>query len=74
MRDADYFRQLAVRCTTLAEAAIVPEIKDQLRLWAAEFADIADEGARHSPSTPEVTLSAWSSVVAHCDLASASEQ
>jgi hypothetical protein len=30
MPDADYFRELARRCRTLAKAAILPEIKEQL--------------------------------------------
>jgi hypothetical protein len=49
MPDADYVRELARRCRTPARAAIVPEIKGQLRLWAVEFADKADEAERHSP-------------------------
>jgi hypothetical protein len=48
MPDANYFRELAQRCCTLAEAAIVPEVMEQLRLWAVEFADQADEVERRA--------------------------
>jgi len=48
MPDADYFRELARRCCTLAMASIVPEVKEQLRLWAAEFADQADDAERRA--------------------------
>jgi hypothetical protein len=48
MPDANYFRELARRCCTLAKAAIVPEVKEQLRMWAVEFADQADEAERRT--------------------------
>jgi thiaminase len=48
MPDANYFRELARRCCTLAKAANVPEIKEQLRVWAVEFADQADEAERRA--------------------------
>jgi len=51
MPDAEYFHALARRCRTLARAAVVPEIKEQLSLWAVEFADKADEAEQHTPST-----------------------
>ena len=46
MADATYFRELARRCCALARAATEPELKEQLQLWAVEFADQADEAAR----------------------------
>ena len=48
MPDANYFRELAQRCCTLAKAAIVPEVMEQLRLWAVEFAHQADEVERRA--------------------------
>jgi hypothetical protein len=54
MLDAGYFRGLARRCRTLARTAIVPEIKEQLRLWAVEFADQADETEREETDTHRV--------------------
>ena len=48
MPDANYFRELAQRCCTLAKGANVPEVKEQLRLWAVEFADQADDVERRT--------------------------
>ena len=48
MPAANYLRELARRCCTLAKAAIAPEMKEQLRLWAVEFADQADEVERRA--------------------------
>ena len=53
MPDAAYFRELAWRCCTLAKAAIVPEVEEQLRLWAVEFADQADEAERNAAEREE---------------------
>ena len=55
MRTADYFRALARRCCTLAKAAIAPEVKEQLRLWAVEFAEQADEAERRAAAHEEAT-------------------
>jgi len=46
MPDASYFRELAGRCCALAKVATEPGVKEQLRLWAVEFADQADEAER----------------------------
>ena len=46
MPDTDYFRELARRCRTLARVAIVPAVKEQLRVWSVELADRADEAER----------------------------
>ena len=53
MPDADYFRELARRCCTLAKAATASEVKEQLRLWAVEFADQADEAERRAAGREE---------------------
>ena len=57
MSDADYFRQLARRCRLLSKTAIVPEVIEQLRLWAGDFADRADEAERRAtePEAPDVS-------------------
>ena len=50
MTDASYFRQQAHRCRELLKMAIVPEVREQLRLWAEEFEGHArrlTERARH---------------------------
>jgi hypothetical protein len=48
MPDTTYFREFAKRCCTLAKVATEPEVKEQLRLWAVEFADQADEAERRA--------------------------
>ncbi len=40
--DAQYFREHAERCRLLVITALRPEVKQQLRLWAREFDDLAD--------------------------------
>jgi hypothetical protein len=37
MPDATYFAGKAQRCRELVKAARVPEVIEQLRLWASEF-------------------------------------
>jgi len=51
MPDTDYFRELARRCRTLARVAIVPAVKEQLRVWSVELADRADQAER-APRRP----------------------
>jgi hypothetical protein len=53
MPDVSYFRELARRCRTLASVATEPEVQEQLRLWAVEFADQADEAERHAAGCEE---------------------
>jgi len=48
MPDAGYFRELERRCCDLAKVATEAEVKEQLRLWAVEFADQADEAERRA--------------------------
>ena len=48
MPDASYFRELARRCCALAKVATEAEVKEQLQLWAVEFADQADEAERRT--------------------------
>ena len=40
--DGAYYREKAERCRLLFAIAMVPEIKEQLRLWTHEFDDLAD--------------------------------
>ena len=42
MPDASYFRDKAKRYRELSKQAINPEIRDQLVIWAEEFADKAE--------------------------------
>lgn len=40
--NAQHFRKHAERCRFLVITALRPEVKQQLRLWAREFDDLAD--------------------------------
>jgi hypothetical protein len=41
MPDASFFRENAQRCREVAEIAILPEVREQLGVWAEEFAALA---------------------------------
>jgi hypothetical protein len=43
MRDPHDVRDLARECRERAKTAIEPDVIDQLRLWAVELADQADD-------------------------------
>lgn len=53
MRDPYELRSLARTCRDLAKSALEPEIIHQLRLWAVELADDADEVERQQQSDPD---------------------
>ena len=42
----NYFRNLARRCLVLSKTAVEPEVIEQMRVWAADFADEADQAER----------------------------
>ena len=44
--DVEALRTIADRCRALARVAVKDEIRTQLRQWAEEFDDAADEKAR----------------------------
>ena len=46
MKNAEDFRELARRCRVLSKTADDPDLIEQVRLWAADFADEADEAER----------------------------
>ena len=46
MPDATYFARKAERCRDLPKLARVPEVIEQLRLWASEFETEAQNSAR----------------------------
>ena len=48
MKYAEDFRKLARRCCVLSKTAVDPELIDQIRLWAVDFADEADEVERRA--------------------------
>jgi hypothetical protein len=48
MKYADHFRELARRCRRLSKTAVDPELIEQSRVWAVDFADEADEVERRA--------------------------
>ncbi len=48
MPDASFFREKAQRWRELSEIAIQPEVREQLGVWAEEFAALA-ESADQAP-------------------------
>jgi hypothetical protein len=48
MKYAEYFRKLARRCRILSKTAGDPELVDQMRVWAVDFADEADKVERRA--------------------------
>jgi hypothetical protein len=42
MQDSNYFSNLARRCRDLGKTAIEAEVIEQLRIWATELAEIAE--------------------------------
>ena len=48
MKYAEYFRTLARRCRVLSKTAADPELVEQARVWAVDFADEADKVERRA--------------------------
>jgi hypothetical protein len=44
--NGSYYREKAELCRLMVAMAAVPEIKEQLRLWAFEFDDLAEAADR----------------------------
>jgi hypothetical protein len=59
MNYAEYFRKLARRCRVLSKTAVDPELIDQMRVWAIDFADEADKMERRAV-TRDRHLMTWS--------------
>ena len=58
MHDANYFRGRARRCRALSKTAMYPEVIEQLRVWAADFAEEADDTERRAAEREEAEISA----------------
>ena len=43
MHDPKSLREQALKCPTLSETAVEPEVIEQLRIWAVELAEEADQ-------------------------------
>lgn len=46
MINSDYFREKARQCRDLVKVAGLPEVKDQLEVWAREFEERAASAER----------------------------
>ena len=55
-RDPQEFRVLARRCRERAKSSIDPAAIEQLRRWAVELADTADEIERNGDEPREATV------------------
>jgi hypothetical protein len=47
MQDANHLRDLARYCRASSKTVIEPEVIEQLRVWAVDFVDEADQVERH---------------------------
>jgi hypothetical protein len=62
MRDPLQLRNLARKSRMMTDASLSPSVNKQLRLWAAELAEMADEVERCSEDGPPdelVVLKHW---------------
>ena len=48
--NGSYYREKADRCRLRAAIATIPEVKNQLRLWAHEFDEIAEAADKRNQS------------------------
>jgi hypothetical protein len=51
-----YYRQKAERCRLMSALGTIPEVKEQLRLWAHEFDDLAEDADRKHERRQELSL------------------
>ena len=52
--NSGYYREKAERCRLMLAVAVVPEVKEQLRLWADEFDQLAEAGERQKRRSDRV--------------------
>jgi hypothetical protein len=55
MNDPTSLREQARRCRALSKAALEPEVIQQLRVWAVDFADEADQAERREVKRERLT-------------------
>jgi hypothetical protein len=55
MRGPDYFRQMARRCLRLSKTTVEPELSEQMRVWAVDLADEADQVERREVERERLT-------------------
>ena len=46
MHDPNFLREQARRCRVLSKTAVEPEVIEQLRVWAVDLAEEADQAER----------------------------
>ena len=57
MNDPNSLREQARKCRTLSKTAIEPEVIEQLRVWAVELAEEAEQVDWREPEGEETILS-----------------
>ena len=56
MHDPNSLREQARKCRVLSRAAIEPEVIEQLRIWAVELAEEADQAEWRAAEEHEPTV------------------
>ena len=59
MHDPSHLREQARRCRALSKTAIEPEVIEQLRVWAVELADEADQAEWRAAEAEETIVSVY---------------
>jgi hypothetical protein len=55
MHDPSSLREQARRCRALSKTAVEPEVIEQLRVWAVDLADEADQAERQEVEGERLT-------------------
>ena len=55
MHDPNFLREQARRCRALSKTAVEPEVIEQLRVWAVDLAEEADQAERHEVERERLT-------------------
>ena len=56
MHDPNSLREQARRCRALSKTAVEPEVIEQLRVWAVDFAEEADQAERPEVERERLTV------------------
>jgi hypothetical protein len=55
MHDPNSLREQACRCRALSKTAVEPEVIEQLRVWAVDLAEEADQAERREVERERLT-------------------
>ena len=55
MHDSNSLREQARRCRVLSKTAVEPEVIEQLRVWAVDLAEEADQAERRDVERERLT-------------------